>query len=481
MIEVQCTSCHTRYRLDEQVLPEGLPTFKCSRCGHVFTFEPRKSRLDGRSESAASKLAIAAESSGYSSAHGARLPDGKEPSLDAAVGVARAGPSSSSQDSLAAGAAGASDISGRSLADPDSPRFQSESAKDEALVGERQQAVPHDPETPRPPRDEPDSAEATRGAQPPLPPQLRAKQDENFHSRLLTGKDPDVVSGENLSFDFADEEPAPDQARLARRGRRQGPTTQAADRDSARWEVGDDESTPAVERSRDGMQFKAEMPRRSRRQMRADDPEAQFSNDDAFIDAEEEPVYHRAKTHSARFFLLLIFLAGAGFGALTLFIHNAPSRASAVLSYLPVIGDRFVTPATPAKLVALRDVNAVYQHGKEGQNTLVISGTAENVGTASLRLVQLTAALRDAQRRALASQAVYCGNSVSTGMIGQMTPHEIEFFQKLEPAGTFALEPSATCRFVAVFMNPPGAARDYDVSVSQAVPGAAQTTDDPES
>ena len=40
-IEVQCTSCHTRYRIDEQILPAGLPTFKCSRCGHVFNFDPR--------------------------------------------------------------------------------------------------------------------------------------------------------------------------------------------------------------------------------------------------------------------------------------------------------------------------------------------------------------------------------------------------------------------------------------------------------
>lgn len=42
MIEVQCTSCHTRYRIDEQVLPEGTPTFKCSRCGHVFSVDPRR-------------------------------------------------------------------------------------------------------------------------------------------------------------------------------------------------------------------------------------------------------------------------------------------------------------------------------------------------------------------------------------------------------------------------------------------------------
>jgi predicted Zn finger-like uncharacterized protein len=47
MIDVQCTSCHTRYRIDERVLPEETPTFKCSRCGHVFSAEPpaRKARI----------------------------------------------------------------------------------------------------------------------------------------------------------------------------------------------------------------------------------------------------------------------------------------------------------------------------------------------------------------------------------------------------------------------------------------------------
>src|SRR5579863_2705693 len=44
MIEIQCTSCHTRYRIDERVLPDDTPTFKCSRCGHVFTAEPVRQR-----------------------------------------------------------------------------------------------------------------------------------------------------------------------------------------------------------------------------------------------------------------------------------------------------------------------------------------------------------------------------------------------------------------------------------------------------
>src|SRR5882757_6043178 len=40
MTEIQCTSCHTRYRIDERVLPDDTPTFKCSRCGHVFNADP---------------------------------------------------------------------------------------------------------------------------------------------------------------------------------------------------------------------------------------------------------------------------------------------------------------------------------------------------------------------------------------------------------------------------------------------------------
>src|SRR5277367_3215578 len=45
MIEIQCTSCHTRYRIDERVLPDDTPTFKCSRCGHVFNADPMPAKV----------------------------------------------------------------------------------------------------------------------------------------------------------------------------------------------------------------------------------------------------------------------------------------------------------------------------------------------------------------------------------------------------------------------------------------------------
>jgi predicted Zn finger-like uncharacterized protein len=467
MIEVQCTSCHTRYRIDERVLPEGLPTFKCSRCGHVFSFEPRKSRSNGHLDSGATRPEAEAKTADESPAGDAPMPEGEVPPDISEIAVP-AEPLSASQD-LPTGAAGAGVSSNAKLAG-----LRPESNK-EAESRRRSQPDWQDPSAHQLPENA-DALEAANGPAPELPQQVTARHAERFYSRAaFTREEPDPVSGENLSFDFADEEPAPDQARLARRSRGSGLSKQAV-RESAQWQVGDEDSTPEVDASNE-RRFAGEgaIGRRSRARSRT--KESRFT-EGGIEDEEEAPVYNRAMTHSARFFVLLVFLVGVGFGATTLLIHGAPGRASAVLSSLPLIGDRFVQPATPAKLVALRDLNAVYQQGKEGRKALLVSGSAENVSTESLRLVQLTAAIHDAQGRSLASQAVYCGNNVSAGMVGQMTPHEIEFFQKLEPAKTFALEPSASCRFVAVFMNPPSTARAYDVAVSQAIAGTAQTVED---
>ena len=34
---------------------------------------------------------------------------------------------------------------------------------------------------------------------------------------------------------------------------------------------------------------------------------------------------------------------------------------------------------------------------------------------------------------------MYCGNNLSAKMLGQMTPHEVEFFQRLDPPKSFTL------------------------------------------
>jgi Protein of unknown function (DUF3426) len=163
----------------------------------------------------------------------------------------------------------------------------------------------------------------------------------------------------------------------------------------------------------------------------------------------------------------------------TALIRSSPAAAADILSRLPVVGARFVMPITPARLVALRDVHVDYLRTKDGHTGLVITGIAENVGQAPLHTVEIAVNLRDSTSRSLASQAVYCGNNLSAAMVAQMTPHELEFFQKLDPPKSFALDPSATAPFVIVFIDPPRTVSRFDVAIASAVPAAsalAETT-----
>ncbi|HEY3739637.1 MAG TPA: DUF3426 domain-containing protein, partial [Bryobacteraceae bacterium] len=179
------------------------------------------------------------------------------------------------------------------------------------------------------------------------------------------------------------------------------------------------------------------------------------------------PVYNQAVTHSARFFLLLCLIVGAGFGTMTFAIHNAPAGAADLLSRLPIVGERFTPATTPARQVALRDVTASYTRTRNGQIALIITGTAENVSVRPLHVVEIAASLRGQSGPMAVSRSVYCGNNLSAKMLGQMTPHEVEFFQRLDPPKSFTLETSASCPFLLVFIDPPAGLNGFDISVAR--------------
>jgi hypothetical protein len=131
----------------------------------------------------------------------------------------------------------------------------------------------------------------------------------------------------------------------------------------------------------------------------------------------------------------------------------------------------------PARLVAMRDVHADYLRTKGGHTVMVVTGIAENVGNKPLHAVQIAASLRDATQRPLANRTVYCGNNLSAAMVAQMTPHELDFFQKLDPPKAFSLDPSTTSPFVIVFIDPPATVNGFDVSVASAIASTPASAD----
>ncbi|HVC45598.1 MAG TPA: DUF3426 domain-containing protein [Candidatus Binataceae bacterium] len=450
-IEIQCTSCHTRYRIDEQVLPDGTPTFKCSRCGHVFTLEPRVAR-------------------------------DAQPSTPPARGEAvRPTPAPPAQSI------------------GDGPRRASR------------------------PRVNPASAAAAPAEPPTAPAEPRTPTADLLAKPFRTDDETASGAGENLIFDFNDatsgfdaHEPPPDHERAHNPLDRESFTPdsftahsldensftdeRAAARDSGEWRVGEPEIDPGHEdfpaspdRSRPSNPAReaassaaassaaassaAASPAARIRARAAAARKPKPAPDDEFVDETAAPIYNHGITHSSRIVIGVMALFAIAYALTTMLIRSAPASAADLLSRLPVVGDRFVMPITPARLVALRDVHADYLQTKGGHTGLVITGIAENVGQASLHTVQIAVTLRDTTPRPLASREVYCGNNLSAATVAQMTPHELEFFQKLDPPKSFALDPSATAPFVIVFIDPPRAVSRFDVAIASAVPALAPPAD----
>ena len=268
-IEVQCTSCHTRYRIDEQVLPEGTPTFKCSRCGHVFTIEPR---AEAQTENVA-EPAVAAQPRAKRRSPEARDPDpapeiGEKNVPDAqsgwVVGFCRRGQHSSTKNRH---------------------RFRSSRRCAPCPLHLRHLR------TAKPSTDE-----------------LLSKP---FHQDVSE-------TGENLKFDFSDdrlehEVPVADEF--------------GSDRHSSEWQVGEPELETSLQ-SLNAARPRASTPgegkanasvpesRARRMAMRAPKP-AKPAEDEEFLDEDSAPIYNRgAMTHSARFVMALFMLIAFGYGVM---------------------------------------------------------------------------------------------------------------------------------------------------------------------
>ncbi|SRR5579875_79431 len=429
MIEIQCTSCHTRYRIDERVLPEDTPTFKCSRCGHVFTAEPRGARRPpAQAKSAESDSAALKDKPGEPAPQAAQ----RKPSM------LRSGATLNPQRPPRVGPTAA--------ASPKAAATESPRAPDP-----KPQAPPPSSSAPQPQAPPPISEAATSGPAADL-------------SRSFRNAPEEPPPGENLSFDF-DDSPLLDE--------RAEPELAAGRGDDDKWQVGDDQAEFAPRPSIHATPPRAPEPAI----VSAED--LPLPEDDAEFHVEREAVPRRApyvpesaRTHSTGLILGIFALVILVFGGGSVLICNAPMASAEFLNSLPGMTNRFAPPVVPARLVAIRDVS-ITRRTIKGATALVVTGKAVNVGNVPLHAVQFAATLQDGAHHAIAGATVYCGNNLASAMIGEMTPHEIEFFQQLDPPKHFVLKPLDTAPFAIVFVNPPATADDLSLAVAKATPASS--------
>jgi hypothetical protein len=152
--------------------------------------------------------------------------------------------------------------------------------------------------------------------------------------------------------------------------------------------------------------------------------------------------------HASGVFLAAFLFVAIAFLGASAIISDEPAASARILSGAPRIGGYFALNG--------------------GHVALVITGTAQNVGNRPLHLVGIDADLIGAGANSVARQSVYCGNELSSTMLGEMTPREIEFSQGLSPQKAFTIEPSASAPFLMVFIDPPTGAYKFRISVSKA-------------
>ncbi len=450
MIEVQCPSCQTRYRIDESVLPQDSPTFKCSRCGHVFNSDPRLARKPPIPKPKPAPAPAAKPPPPRQSAPEPPLPPPAQPAIPQRTGVSAELPFEESEPPVASSSSAGLQTP-RSAPPPQTgdsaasrnPEQAQTPPRAAATIPRQDYALAPPPPPPSPLRPRPASAAAARSARPPS-----AAEHDNPLARSFADEEPRTA--ENLSFDFSE----------AEEQHQQGEANEPEDR-YERWQVGDPDTEPVQEPP-----LTPEMSRYQARRAAIAQANRGMEKPSPAPQTEE-----RERVRSSSFFLGLMALIVIGFAFLTFILGFSTSFSRELLSQLPVIGGEFTAAAPPRQSpISLSDVHAEYRVLDSHRRALIVSGVAENHGDAPLHTIQLGVSLVDGDQRPVLSQAVFCGELVSPKIVSQMTPHELQFFQKLAPPKNFLLKSGDSTPFFVMFINPPPIVANFQVSILKAEP-----------
>jgi predicted Zn finger-like uncharacterized protein len=466
MIEVQCPSCQTRYRIEERVLPQDNPTFKCSRCGHVFSGDPRLTKRGGAASKPRPTPPPAAKAPAVpqdASAAPAQAPPPQAPPPQTQTQAQpRSGPpprpTSVRTDVVPSPApqSPAADVHAAAPAPAQPPR--------RAPSAELPNGFQRPPQ-PRPASTTPAASANDAPMRPPAPPPRpaasgrgpRDSDGETDNPLARSFADEESKTPENLTFDFGDD-PA-DQHHLDETAEPSEPEDRYD-----RWRVGDpDAEPPAEELTHEMARYRARRAAIMQASQRVDRASA----------AAEAPEHDRL--HSSGFFLGLFALIVIGFAVFTFMLGLSPSFSRELLAQVPVIGGNFTPVAPRPAAVALSEVHAEYRLLDSSRRALIVSGRAENRGAEPLHTIEVGVSLVDNQRRPVTSQSVFCGDLVSPKIVSQMTPHELQFFQKLAPPKNFALKSGDSSPFFVMFINPPPNVANYQVSVIKVEPAAGES------
>ncbi len=426
---IRCPNCSTTYKIDGASFDAPQPTFRCSRCKHVFAVQIR---LRLRDEDAA-----AAETAAPPTPEGPPTVDpGPEP---------------------------------EDRSDAHEPADTAGPADAETLEPEPAPQAP-EPETP-------ETGAAARSADPPEPepepepepaPYLEPAPEPEIEPEPEPAPEPErETEPETLTPIAATARTVADPVRITDLGEADfphpdfdPPAARTAPTDARQPDL--PEPAPVIET--------IDLPRRSARapDFRIDDDRI---DDDLVIPPREtRPAPPKAADGSGSIvpFVSLVGLAVFAFVLVSVIYQMSPQALDSLIRRIPWYGEAVFENRHFKRTLAFESLVSGVQPALNRTEVFVVSGKLVNGNDRGIHRVRVEAQLFDAEGKPLARQAIFLGNAISAKIIEEMSLREIALLQSLKPQNPYPIPPNESVNFTIVFPKPGAAVESFSCRVLSA-------------
>lgn len=433
---IRCPNCSTTYEIEGAAFDAPRPTFRCSRCKHVFAIQVRLHDED--EDAAAAETAAPPTPEGPPSVDPGPEPedgsDAREPADTG--GPAHTETSEPEPEPPETGAAARS-------AEPPEPAPEPEPEIEPVSHPEPEPEFEIEPE-PEPEREtEPE---------PPAPSAATARTD---------GDPVRVTDLGEADFPPPDFEPpaagtAPtDPRQPGARPRSASGSVTTAPTDAREPDL--PEPAPATET--------IALPRQSAR------PSDFRIDDDLVIPPREaRPAPPKAADGSGSIvpFVSLVGLAVFAFVLVSVIYQMSPQALDSLIRRIPWYGEAVFENRHFKRTLAFESLVSGVQPALNQQEVFVVSGKLVNGNDRGIHRVQVEAQLFDAEGKPLARQAIFLGNAISAKIIKEMSLREIALLQSLKPQNPYPIPPNESVNFTIVFPKPGSPVESFSCRVLSA-------------
>lgn len=185
--------------------------------------------------------------------------------------------------------------------------------------------------------------------------------------------------------------------------------------------------------------------------------------DDEFPDDEEDDTRRGGVRLRIVFLFLVLVITAYALFARTLYAN--PGWAIELMASVPLIGDDLRERKLDRE-VTLIELHGHHERTKDGTLVFLITGKALNESGSRLRNVQVAATLFDGAGTPVDRRVTFCGSTVRTDLINNLSVSQVEILGGLKPPQRFAIQPGEKCPFASIFIDAPATMASFAAEVA---------------